>query len=182
MRPQRNGFTLIELLVVVAIISLLVSILLPSLARAKDQARSAVCKSQMRQIHLAVIYYAEEDAKNSRDPSAAMGPAVASFKECAELYPNSPFAGQSLEKVIDFHLEARDYERCTELLETVFVDFPDASFLDTMLLKWGVALARMQDYAGAGGKLKQLLREYPNSSAAARAQKLLVIVNRKAGG
>lgn len=47
---RRAGFTLIEVLVVVAIIALLVSILLPSLAKAKEQARSAVCASSISQI------------------------------------------------------------------------------------------------------------------------------------
>lgn len=49
-RPRtRSGFTLIEVLVVVAIIALLVAILLPSLARAREQARQAVCLSNLKQ-------------------------------------------------------------------------------------------------------------------------------------
>lgn len=55
----RYGFTLIEVLVVVAIIALLVAILLPSLARARSQARRTVCSSQLHQIGLALMTYRE---------------------------------------------------------------------------------------------------------------------------
>ncbi len=125
------------------------------------------------------LFMKAEVQEQSAETTDAMGPAIASFKQCADMYPNSPFAGHALEKVIDFHLEARDYQRCTELLETCFVDFPDASFLDTMLLKWGVTLARMQQYEEASVKLRQLLREYPNSNSAGKAQKFLEVVNKK---
>ncbi len=55
------GFTLIELLVVIAIIALLVTILMPSLQRAGDLARRAICLSQMRTIYLAEALYAEDN-------------------------------------------------------------------------------------------------------------------------
>ena len=54
-----HGFTLIELLVVIAIIALLVSILLPSLKRAKEAARKVVCLSNEKQIGLATCFYME---------------------------------------------------------------------------------------------------------------------------
>lgn len=61
MAQRRVAFTLIELLVVVAIIALLIAILLPSLDRAREQARVAVCVSNLRQLGLGVQGYLTEE-------------------------------------------------------------------------------------------------------------------------
>ena len=59
-RPRpRAGFTLIELLVVVAIIAILLSILLPSLQRAREQARQLLCITNLRSMGQAAGFYAE---------------------------------------------------------------------------------------------------------------------------
>src|SRR3990167_2685469 len=55
------GFTLIELLVVIAIIALLISILLPSLARAKEAAKGASCLSYLSTFGRAFELYAAEN-------------------------------------------------------------------------------------------------------------------------
>ncbi len=56
-----HGFTLIELLVVISIIALLLSILMPSLSRAREHARRAVCQGNLRQITLAALLWAEDN-------------------------------------------------------------------------------------------------------------------------
>jgi prepilin-type N-terminal cleavage/methylation domain-containing protein len=57
---KRKGFTLIELLVVIAIIAILASILFEPLLRARDMARRAVCASNLKQLYLSMIMYAED--------------------------------------------------------------------------------------------------------------------------
>ena len=65
MRPSRTrrapAFTLVELLVVIGIIAILMSLLMPALAKAREQARRTHCASNMRQCMLGFFMYANEN-------------------------------------------------------------------------------------------------------------------------
>jgi prepilin-type N-terminal cleavage/methylation domain-containing protein len=86
-RPSRAGFTLIELLVVIAIIAILAAMLLPALARAKQQSQGAKCISNLKQLTLAWISYCND----SRDVLAVNG--NTNFEPPGG--PNGPTKGQN---------------------------------------------------------------------------------------
>jgi len=91
MNPTRHpshgprGFTLVELLVVIGIIALLISILLPTLARARAQAVSVQCLSNLRQIGQAALMYANENRGQ-----LPIGDGTSTIEKFREWFPADP--------------------------------------------------------------------------------------------
>jgi TolA-binding protein len=105
--------------------------------------------------------------------------AIVQYKLCAERYPESPFAGESLGKLVDYHIEKKDNTAANDLLDQIFQDYPDAQFLDAMLLKWVMVSYRTGDFQKAFDKCNQLLFEYPASPYAERARAILPKIEQK---
>jgi prepilin-type N-terminal cleavage/methylation domain-containing protein/prepilin-type processing-associated H-X9-DG protein len=71
---SRGGFTLIELLVVLAVIGLIAALLLPALSRGKAAAKSAACKSNLRQLGIALEMYVSDYEKYPGNGALYSGP------------------------------------------------------------------------------------------------------------
>jgi TolA-binding protein len=124
-----------------------------------------------------------EDAHNSKWGKAglskatalqnAMGAAIAAYRKTYQNYPESSFAAEALSRVVRHYVDTEAFAQAADLLESVFNEYPDAAFLDEMLMLWAKVAYRMGDNAMAQSKLRQLIFDYPTSKQADEARKML---------
>jgi TolA-binding protein len=103
----------------------------------------------------------------------SMGAAIAAYRKCYETFPDSSFAADALGKVVRYYVDSDNFALAADLLESVFNDYPDAEFLDEMLLLWAKVAFSMGDNDMAKAKLQQLIFDYPSSTYVGEAQKRL---------
>ncbi|HEY3325292.1 MAG TPA: tetratricopeptide repeat protein [Planctomycetota bacterium] len=120
-------------------------------------------------------------AANSEHPPVLSG-AMSAYRRVADTYPDSPFAGEALDKIANYYIQVKDYDRAIELIQQVFQDYEDAPFLDRMLLKCIIAAYRAGKYPMAKAKLDELLNRYPNSPSAEKGREFAPVIEKKMGG
>jgi prepilin-type N-terminal cleavage/methylation domain-containing protein/prepilin-type processing-associated H-X9-DG protein len=122
---KRNAFTLIELLVVIAIIGLLLAVILPSLKKAKDVAKRAVCLAHLHSLGVSWVTYADENdghivnAKTARLNQISTNPRTFSMSWGPSQYHNEPtWVGWFTEPVDaygEFIVDEQARKACIEL-------------------------------------------------------------------
>jgi len=98
---RRAAFTLVELLVVIAIIALLLSIMMPALQKAREQAKTVVCKSNMKNLFLAWrTYICQYDGKLPPATTEAIGASYWDVRPWPFLLKDS--LGESMKDVLAY--------------------------------------------------------------------------------
>ncbi len=108
-----------------------------------------------------------------------MGPAIAAYRKTFETYPESSFAAEALGRVVRHYVDTEDFAQASSLLENVFSNYPDAAYLDEMLMLWAKVAYKMGDAEMAKAKLRQLVFDYPSSKFVGDAQKKLSAMEAK---
>jgi TolA-binding protein len=108
-----------------------------------------------------------------------MGAAIEAYRKCYQSFPESSYASESLRRVVNHYVASGDFAQAAALLENIFAGYPDADFLDAMLLLWAQVAYKMDDAELSKQKLQQLIFDYPQSGLVSEAKNKLAALEGK---